>query len=207
MNVDYTKMPTRQEAEKLLDYAGKQNPGNWIKHSEMVAQVAEKIALNCGLNSEKAYICGLLHDIGRYEGVRELHHVIAGYTLLMENGYGDVAGVCLTHSFPIPNLNMFGGGGLDCTDEEIDFIKNYINNNPYDDYDNLIQLSDALGTGQGITTIDSRLMDVTRRHGFNEYTIEKWNSFFNLKEKFDSLCKENIYKYFIDDIVKTIIFA
>ena len=50
------------------------------------------------MDSEKAYIMGLLHDIGRFEGVRGMHHTIAGYDLMMQKGYPGDATVTVCHS-------------------------------------------------------------------------------------------------------------
>ena len=76
-------LPTRDEAKQLLTWAHEHNPGPWAQHSEVVARVAETIADKCGLDTHRAYVSGLLHDIGRYEGVRTIHHVYAGYELFM----------------------------------------------------------------------------------------------------------------------------
>lgn len=59
-------LPTREKAEELLHEAEKSNPGPWGNHSRVAAHCAEKIALKCDdLDSNKACILGLLHDIGR----------------------------------------------------------------------------------------------------------------------------------------------
>ena len=48
-------LPTRMEAERLLEEAEKYNPGPWGNHSRVAAHCAEKIALGCeGMNPEKA---------------------------------------------------------------------------------------------------------------------------------------------------------
>ena len=66
-------IPDRKEAEELLKQAEFCNPGPWGNHSQIVAYCAEKIAENCpDLNPDKAYVLGLLHDIGRKFGVRHL---------------------------------------------------------------------------------------------------------------------------------------
>ena len=40
------------------------------------AEAAERIAARCpGMDREKAYVCGLLHDIDRREGVFALRHL------------------------------------------------------------------------------------------------------------------------------------
>ena len=63
--------PTREEALKLIRDGLLFNPGPWGKHCLTAAHCAEKIASACGdMDVEKAYILGLLHDIGRKFGVR-----------------------------------------------------------------------------------------------------------------------------------------
>ena len=58
--------PTREEALKLIRDGLLFNPGPWGKHCLTAAHCAEKIASACGdMDVEKAYILGLLHDIGR----------------------------------------------------------------------------------------------------------------------------------------------
>lgn len=70
-------LPDKKEAKMLLQEAGKMNPGPWESHSEVVADCARKIAGNCtDMNPDKAYVLGLLHDIGRRFGVTHLAHVI-----------------------------------------------------------------------------------------------------------------------------------
>lgn len=59
-------LPDRKEAERLLEDAAACNPGAWEEHSRAVALCAERIAAACGdMDSDKAYVLGLLHDIGR----------------------------------------------------------------------------------------------------------------------------------------------
>lgn len=64
--------------------------------------LCRKIASACGdMDVEKAYILGLLHDIGRKFGVRHLGHVYDGYVYMKSLGYDEVAKICLTHSLII----------------------------------------------------------------------------------------------------------
>ena len=59
-------LPTREEARKLIRDGLLFNPGPWGEHCLTAAHCAEKIASACGdMDVEKAYILGLLHDIGR----------------------------------------------------------------------------------------------------------------------------------------------
>ena len=75
-------MLNREQASALLEWAGAQNPGPWTQHSLHVARAAEAIASRCGMDAGRAWVLGALHDIGRWEGVRALHHAIAGYRLI-----------------------------------------------------------------------------------------------------------------------------
>ena len=196
--------PSRQEAEAILQWAGDLNPGKWISHSRVAARAAETIASAARFDLDKAYVLGLLHDIGRFEGVRGLHHVIAGYELMKSKGNTDSARICLTHSFPVQHFFAYSGKNLDCTEQEIQQIKNFLEHTTYDEYDRLIQLCDALSLPEGITILDSRLIDVALRHGFNDYTIQKWESIFQLKSYFDGLSQTNLYTLFREEIQKSI---
>lgn len=195
-------LPSKEEAEKLLLWAHSQNPGPWAKHSQVVARIAETIAKQCGLDCHRAYTSGLLHDIGRYEGVRGLHHSYAGYDIMLRKGYPQIADICLSHSFPYKNLDA-NNSACDCTPDELSVIASFLANKTFDDYDKLIQLGDAMGAAQGVCLIEVRLVDIVRRYGFNDFTLRKWDCIFELKSYFDKLCKTNVYDYFYDEISAT----
>lgn len=198
--------PDRETAEQILAWACRQNEGPWVAHSRVAARAAETIAKACGLDGEKAYALGLMHDIGRYEGARGLHHVFAGYALMKDKFYEDCARICMTHSFPVPLLEAYSGGDLDCTEPEMRVIRDMLDTVVYDDYDKLIQLCDGLSLPQGVCLMDVRLMDVVRRHGFNTFTLRKWDAQFAIKKHFDRLSGMNIYDLFYDEI-RSISFA
>ena len=188
------KIPTITEAEILLTKAEKLNYGVWVSHSKIAGFCARKIAEKCdNLDSHTAYVFGLLHDIGRREGITDMKHIIDGYNFMKSMGYNDNARICLTHSFPLKNIKSYTGQN-DCTEEETKFITDFLTNTEYNDYDKLIQLCDALSLPQGATYIEKRLVDVTLRRGFNDLTIPKWKSFFELKDYFDKKTGIDIYK-------------
>ena len=201
--------PSREEAEKLLSWASEQNPGPWVNHSRITGRAAETIAQKCGLDSEKAYISGLLHDIGYYsyrDGKGGKDHIFAGYDFMMEKGYEDIARICLSHSFACQDVRTFASSWINCDDKETALITEFLAETIYDDYDKLIQLCDSLCLPQGVVIMEKRLMDVVMRHGFRELTLKKWDSQFALKEYFDKKCSMNIYNLFYDEI-KTSIFS
>ena len=188
------KLPTIIEAEKLLNGAEQRNPGAWIGHSKTAAFCAKAIAERCdNLNADTAYILGLLHDIGRREGVTDMRHIIDGYRFMTSFGYDECARICLTHSFPYKDIRYYNGQN-DCAAEETEFIKRFLDNTEYNDYDRLIQLCDALALPDGATYIEKRLVDVVMRRGFTDLTIPKWKAFLELKDYFDKKTETDIYK-------------
>ena len=75
----YNKYPDKDKALMVLEQAENLNPGLWKQHSEFVALACKNIAELCpNLDSNKAYILGLLHDIGRRIGIVQERHTIAG---------------------------------------------------------------------------------------------------------------------------------
>ncbi|MCM1091852.1 MAG: HD domain-containing protein [Butyrivibrio sp.] len=184
-------LPTREKAEALLAEAESCNPGSWGNHSRVAAHCAEKIAEACaGLDSEKAYILGLLHDIGRKFGTRHLGHVSDGYTYMMSLGYDEAARICLTHSFNNKTTDDYIGK-FDTTEEELHMIQRELEAITYDEYDRLIQLCDSLAGAEGVLAIEERMDDVRRRYG--SYPQKKWDRNLALKKHFEDLAGEDIY--------------
>lgn len=191
------------EALRLLDWAHDRNPGPWKSHSLHAARAAEEIARKAGLDAERAWVFGALHDIGRYEGVRGIHHIVAGYNLLMEKGDADAARICMTHSFP-------GGdpmgyiGKWDVTDAERAFITGFVANAEMDDYDRLLQLCDALASAEGIGLVEKRLVDVAIRHGgITDAVVRKWAATLEIRREFEARMGCSVYFLFKDSILNT----
>ena len=193
-------LPTRQQAEELLKEAEKCNPGAWVNHSRVVAHCAEKIAEECDdMNSDKAYILGLLHDIGRKFGIRHLGHVSDGYSYMISLGYDEVAKICLTHSFNIQTTDVYIGN-FDTTQEELKMIQDTLETVVMDEYDRLIQLCDSIAGPEGGLDIEDRMNDVRQRYG--AYPKEKWDSNLELKKHFEEKTGKNIYTVVGKDVFK-----
>lgn len=187
-------IPDLAEAEQLLNEAEAKNPGGWADHARYVALAAKNIAeIHPDLDAETAYILGLLHDIGRQEGVTDNRHMLDGYTFLDRLGYPDAARICLTHSFPLQDVRATSGR-WDCSDEEFGFVETSLHGLEYDDYDRLLQLSDALALPSGFVLIEKRLLDVSLRYGVNSFTILKWQAFLNLQTYFEKAIGGSIYR-------------
>lgn len=185
-------LPTREEAEKILIEAERCNPGPWGNHSRVAAHCAEKIAERCqDMDADKAYIVGLLHDIGRKFGVRHLGHVSDGYSYMTSLGYDEAARICLTHSFNNMSTEEYIGN-FDTTEEELALIQTELKKVVPDDYDRLIQLCDSLAGAEGVLDIEERMGDVKRRYG--AYPRAKWDSNLAIKRYFEEKTGEDIYE-------------
>lgn len=186
-------MLTLLEAKKELEFAGQLNAGPWIQHSISVAEnarlISEKVT---DMDSEKAYIMGLLHDIGRRAGVTGIKHIFDGYDYMISLGQSEIARICLTHSFPLKNIKSFSGK-IDCSIEQLEFLKNFLASTEYNNYDILIQLCDAISLPNGACIMEKRFVDVALRNGISDLTTEKWKAFIQAKKYFDVLCGCDIY--------------
>ena len=183
--------PNREDAYRLLCDALKSNPGPWGDHSRYAAICAQRIADTAGLDGEKAYVLGLLHDIGRKFGIYHMPHIYNGYHYMMELGYEDVARVCLSHSFSTPDFRTYIGK-YDVTEEQREELRQLLAQMEYDDYDRLIQLCDCLAGTDGIVDMEARMLDVKRRYG--EYPQKKWDNNLWLKHYFEEKCGKDIYE-------------
>lgn len=187
------KYPTRQAARQILEDGAAINPGPWHEHSIIAAKCAEKIAQKCGMDSERAYINSLLHDIGRRSGKCNIRHIFEGYDYMRSLGYDGIARICLTHSFALGKLSEYLGK-WDVNDDRIEFITDFLKNTEFDDYDRLGQLCDYLSHPSGACIAEKRMVDVALRYGVNDDTIEKWRCVLNIKDHFDELAGGDIYK-------------
>lgn len=189
----YNKYPDKDTALKVLEQAEKLNPGLWRQHSEFVALACKNIAEHCSnLDSNKAYILGLLHDIGRREGIVSERHTIAGYQYCVEQSWEEVAKICITHSFMMQDIRS-AIGKWDVTKEEYELTESILNSSVYDDYDLLVQLSDALALPTGFCLLEKRFVDVACRYGVHEYTVARWKRTIELKNYFEDKMRRSIY--------------
>lgn len=184
-------IPTRDRAEELLRDGEACNPGAWVDHSRAVAMCAQRIAAACGdMDPEKAYVLGLLHDIGRKFGVKHMGHIYDGYHYMMKLGYDEVARICLSHSFSIQKLEDYIGN-WDITEEQQDELRILLQKMEYDMYDMLIQVCDSLA-GTQVVDMEERMEDVKRRYG--GYPQDKWDRNLELKSCFEHKMQRNIYE-------------
>lgn len=189
------KIPDLSHANAYLEWAFNCNPGPWADHSRVVAKAAKRIAKASGLEPDVAEVLGLLHDLGRYKGVTSMMHIYDGYLYLMGKGYPDAAQICITHSFPIQNIQVYSGAN-DCSDDVFRELQSILAASVYTDYDRLIQLCDSIALPQGVCLLEKRLLDVALRHGVNDYTVPKWKKLFEIWNHFTQLSGINLYSLF-----------
>ena len=193
-------LPTAEEAMRELKLAEKLNPGPWVGHSVNVGIAARMIAEKVpSMDPEKAYILGLLHDIGRRVGIVDIPtHICEGYKYCMQKGWDEAARICMTHSY----LRMRDEFGYEPETGQEKAIKAYIMNCEADDYDRLIQLCDSLAVDYGFVILEKRFVDVTRRYGIMEDYIRGWETAFAIKEAFEKEMGCSVYDV-LPDIGRT----
>lgn len=188
-----------KRAEYELNKAYKSNPTPWAEHSRYVAKAARIIASEYNkkstdkkLDEDNSYIFGLLHDIGRYTGISVERHLIDGYKYCINYGWEKMAQICITHAFMIPDVNT-AIGTFDMPEEDFNFIKNFVTNAVYDDYDLLIQLCDSLALPSGFCLLEKRFIDVALRYGTFPQSALRWKRVFEIKAYFESVIGTSIY--------------
>jgi hypothetical protein len=185
--------PSRAEAENFLEEARRINPGPWVQHSRYAAQAAEALAFgHPEIDPETAFIFGLLHDIGRINGVHGMRHGLDGYRYLQSHGYQGAARISLTHSYPTKKA-VEGASDWDGTTEEFAFVQEYLQKIEYTAYDRLIQLCDCIAQPSGFCIMEVRLVDVVMRYGFNRHTLKRWRAYLGIKTEFEQVLGRSIY--------------
>lgn len=169
-------------------------PGQWVEHSLYVGEAAALIAARLpDIDSDLAKSCGYLHDIGRRFGGLKMMHTLAGYRFMMEEGYPEIARICLTHSFAVKDI-ITAVGEWDCTADDYNFVKDYLENTAYTRYDQLIQLCDSLALPEGFTVLERRLVDVSLRYGLDDQTLRRWRGVIEVKEMFERELGGSVYE-------------
>lgn len=197
MAITTLRVPGLEEAQALLAEAAARNPGPWVDHSQNAAIAARAIASrHPDLDSDTAYVLGLLHDIGRGDGgpdVADVRHILDGDARLRELGYADAGRVCLTHSFPLQTVDAYASA-WNVPYAEKEFVREFLLGTTYTEYDRLIQLCDSLALPTGCCLIEQRLVDVVLRHGFNEHTLAKWRAVLAIQADFERAIGTSIYR-------------
>jgi putative nucleotidyltransferase with HDIG domain len=204
-------MITLEQAEKMVadleDYAiaNGRVKGTWNLYSGHVyntAKIAKKVADASGLDGDKAYIMGLLHDIGKIdELVTNRYHGLIGFEMLKDEDY-DIARICLTHMFPsykLMPLEEYQGRIFFNNQEDYDFTAKFLRENPPNDYDLLLQLADGLANFDRFVTFEERAIEYRKRHNIVIEDVKLLQksiaSRLKIKEYFDKKIGIDTYKF------------
>ena len=202
--------PSLSQAESYLAEGSRRNPGPWVQHARFAAQAMYNMAQAllekqpgdprfADLEPERAFVLGLLHDIGRREGVFGMRHIVDGYQFLEAEGYPAAGRTCLTHSFPDKTW-IAGASGWDGTPAELEFVRAYIQGIEYTIYDRLVQLADAVCLPSGFVLMEKRMVDVALRYGAEtdapiHHFVRRWKAFFAIKEEIEAVLNGSIYAH------------
>lgn len=150
------------------------NKSDWIAHSLQEARLCSIIASKCGLDSDKAFKLGILHDYGR-KFEHSFKHVTIGFEKLYDLGYYDEAIGCLTHSFLNGNFfACYSPSNLYTVDDKLnaipldDKITNtdlfiFLNNYKYSSYDRVLNIADLMATSKKVVSPVDRILDIEKR--------------------------------------------
>jgi hypothetical protein len=187
--------PTKESALSLLEDAELINPGPWKQHSIVVAEICHKIGENIkGVDPDKCYIYGLLHDIGRRKGITNIRHTYDGYSYLKEIGFEETGRFCITHCFPGKKIIFFSNNDL-TSEEELD-IRNYVENLNYDIYDDIVQLSDSIGSANGPMILEERLIESGMRNAVCIEVFQFWKECIGVKNRIENQLGHSVYSLF-----------
>jgi putative nucleotidyltransferase with HDIG domain len=165
-------LPTKNEAICLFEktWAGTKDEGIfdrtlWKQHSFYVAEGAERIAVELpDVDPSKAYVLGLLHDIGKSIDYRGKKHALEGYRFLMRQGYFEAAYAALTHDFPAKEFDIHRQEAL-LDNDELEFVVAILSSYEYTIFDRLIQVCDVISTPGGYVLMEKRMMMAIFRYG------------------------------------------
>lgn len=177
----------------VLSYASDKIKIDYIYHTTIVAKTASIIAEKSGLDKEKAYALGLLHDYGKIKNEKlGMPHFLEGYYQMMSLGFPDIAKICLTHSFPIKDFSF-----KDYTSYNKNFLsqtKELLSKIEFDYYDRLIQFCDIISEGKDLVKYEARLECIRNRYNLtDEQTKNLKVGAEQNKACFDKLCGCDVY--------------
>lgn len=213
----------RQDLLNFFDEV-KSRPLNqgWVEHALCVGDTAGKIAaaLNhhgLDLDTELVTTLGYFHDIGKLDGnFNFLGHILAGYAWAKRHGYDDAyAHICLTHSFikndpyltlstPVLSSQMLSEAeSLRALNDIVpqgsaaNFLADFIEHHEFTLPEKIISLCDLICLYQPLN-LDDRIADIVSRHGTCATTQEFIHAAHALKDDFDHLLGEDLYRIIHD---------
>jgi len=150
------------------------NKSSWISHSLVEARLCSTLASKCGLDTEKAFKLGLLHDYGRKFNHGPIHPIL-GMEKLFDLGYYEESIGCLTHSFLngnffacyAPSKNYIVDEQLRAIPTNMDIVNSdlfsFLTKYTYSDYDRILNIADLMATDGMVVSPERRILDIEKR--------------------------------------------
>ena len=165
-------------------------------HTQGVAESCYLIATHTSdMDSEKAYVLGLLHDYGKKYPEKELNgfHGRWGYEEMIKMGYPAVARICLTHTFYSTDFDANCFPSYPAKDLERN--KKQLQQINYDDYDRIVQLCDMFFEKMSMVSLQKRFSGIMERYHLSFDTLKNsYDYAVKNKEYFDKKCQMDVYK-------------
>ena len=87
------------------------------------------------------------------------------------------------------------------TTEDTEFVRQFIKETEYDDYDRLVQLADYMYGAHGVTTLERRFCSVLARYDLAKPRRDLMGAY-ELKRYFDEKCGVDVYELFRAEIAE-----
>ena len=167
------------------------------RHSVFTAHLAKVIAQNARLDATKAFLFGIMHDVGKFfvDKTGKYKHPRIGYELLKAE-YHDIAKICLTH--PFVDFKSARYVLIYCRDDqtEANKLSKLLAQTELDDYVELIQICDKLSSATGYVKLETKFAWYKEKQKIDEEcfnsNLEKLNA---IKNKFESRIGKSIYDF------------
>ena len=185
--------------EKFLPPNWKSIPQNQksFAHSRTVANAAKLIASRTNeLDPGKAYIYGLMHDLGKFYLKKEemYKHPRVGYDLLKES-HPDIAKICITH--PFPDFKSYDHILHYHKNDEVESKKTFeiLGKIEKDNYIELIQLCDKLSRLDDYVSLENKVKWYLETYNLdpNEVVQQYISNLTKTKQKFDKMTGVDVY--------------
>ncbi len=85
-------------------------------------------------------------------------------------------------------------GVFDVSEADYAFMKEFVSNAQYDDYDRLVQLCDSLALPTGFCLLEKRFIDVALRYGTPPAMVERWKKVLEIKSMFEAKTGCSVYE-------------
>jgi hypothetical protein len=174
---------------------------NVLKHSGLVATAAYKIASlsNGVIDPQLAHTYGLFHDVGKLfikDKNKRYMHPLVGYRKMMAVKDKDIARICITHPFPVPDMHEY----IECycknDSKTASSIKEILNRVSTDIYVELIQICDKMAGLGKYTTIEEKYSYYAKHYKTigADITQQNYDAWLRIKRKIEEIIGADIYE-------------